>query len=47
MTGDEFYELEEQIVSLRRQVLEHTDQLARIVEDLRMVRYDLDVLDGK
>jgi len=47
MTGDEFYELEEQIVSLRRQVLEHTDQLARIIDDLRLLRYDLDILDRR
>jgi len=45
VTGDEWYALEDQISVLRRDLFDLRDQLAQLHEVVRMLRYDLDVLD--
>jgi regulator of replication initiation timing len=44
MTEDEYYTLEEQLVGVRRQLFDLKDQVDTLVEQVRMLRYDLDTL---
>jgi hypothetical protein len=45
MSGDDYYDLSEQLAELRRQLFDLADQVDRLSADLRLVRYDLDTLD--
>jgi len=46
VTFDEYYDLEDQLAVLRGHVNDLTHQVDRIREDVRMLRYDLDVLQS-